>query len=421
MILPTYNSKRYVMLPSSVRLSACRENDNAALFLSILTLRSATLPNSRRLDWINIHSDLLQKIVGHNYRQTIDDLIQAEVIQCNENYSTGQNGNRGFTKSYRFHPKTNLKRTRLHEIIGAWAKQRIEPSQLPDSSNLKLAGMHYFNSLSRFALDLSGCHNKRLLTSQAYAVERFASGRHYAVRCRYGRLHSTLTAIPRRVRHLLRIDDDSDLTVLDVRSCQPLLLGHLFRTKNLPTFDGYRSGLCVRVTCDDDDGWLDQCQSGKLVETLRAFVRDMPGDVIARYSDRYGHERTSNLKTCSDRVFKQNILVPFFHRQEVTERHPVFEIIARHYPGIAEIVRTVKQDDHRCLARLLQSMESSLMIDALGERLAKFAPNEPIGTIHDAIVCKTAFAQMAEEHLIAVFQEIGLNPSVKKERLSISK
>jgi len=61
----------------------------------------------------------------------------------------------------------------------------------------------------------------------------------------------------------------------------------------------------------------------------------------------------------------------------------------------------------------LQCCESSLMIDALGNRLMRLDPDEAVGKIHDALVCKSCFAERAKAHVKAVFAQIGLNPGLE--------
>ncbi len=91
------------------------------------------------------------------------------------------------------------------------------------------------------------------------------------------------------------------------------------------------------------------------------------------------------------------------------------------FPFVYEIFNLIKRKDSTILPRLLQTIESKLMLDNIAKRIAIERPDMPFFTIHDSIVCPVEDEGYAAEVMIdEMVKAIGIHPSVKPERWSSS-
>jgi hypothetical protein len=86
------------------------------------------------------------------------------------------------------------------------------------------------------------------------------------------------------------------------------------------------------------------------------------------------------------------------------------------FPAVYNIFNLIKRGDSTVLPRLLQTVESRLMLDHIAKRIALERPRMPIFTIHDSIVCPVG----NEQYVAALMKQemasaIGINPTVKFE------
>ena len=86
------------------------------------------------------------------------------------------------------------------------------------------------------------------------------------------------------------------------------------------------------------------------------------------------------------------------------------------FPSVYDVFAKIKQKDKKMLPRILQSIESKLMLDIIAKRIADEYPNMPIFTIHESIVCPVG----NENYVAGVIKDemqkaIGMNPRVSFE------
>ena len=84
-------------------------------------------------------------------------------------------------------------------------------------------------------------------------------------------------------------------------------------------------------------------------------------------------------------------------------------------PAILQFLREwkIKAGDYKVVARVLQRLESVVMIDAVVPRL--LADNFYVGvlTIHDSLLVKAKDAEKAKRTIEDVFAQVGVHPKVK--------
>jgi hypothetical protein len=83
------------------------------------------------------------------------------------------------------------------------------------------------------------------------------------------------------------------------------------------------------------------------------------------------------------------------------------------FPEVYEVFRLIKVKDHTLLARLLQRIESTIMIQHAAKRIAEEKPNRPIFTIHDSIATTVG----NEDYVTSVIMEEVLKLTGLKVKL----
>jgi hypothetical protein len=141
---------------------------------------------------------------------------------------------------------------------------------------------------------------------------------------------------------------------------------------------------------------------------------------------KYDQHVTTDLRAVSLSAFKQASLIPLFDRPEQMEANPVFKIIVRDFPTIANFIRNAKSKSyhvgsrvisHQVIACMAQRYEAETIVDDVGAYLMQHHTDEPVATIHDAVLCRQAFAQTVQQIIKAQFERFGMSPAVKIEHL----
>lgn len=87
------------------------------------------------------------------------------------------------------------------------------------------------------------------------------------------------------------------------------------------------------------------------------------------------------------------------------------------FPTIYQIFYDIKKNDNSILPRVLQQIESHLMIDTIAKRIAVELPKAPIYTIHDCLATTekncVGFKKIMEEEFL---KDVGYKPHMKEEQ-----
>lgn len=86
------------------------------------------------------------------------------------------------------------------------------------------------------------------------------------------------------------------------------------------------------------------------------------------------------------------------------------------FPFVYEVFRFIKSKDKSLLPRLLQSIESYLIIDVIAKRISIEYPNAPIFTIHDSISTTEEYVEVVEQIMKEeLTKAIGHAPKLARE------
>lgn len=425
-----------VAIPSTIKLPDGKDGDKVAPFLQYLQVQTS-LTDERRLQrhWINIHWKKVRQLIGRDYAPSIRELERAGIIEVNHRYSTGQLSadGRPFPMSYRFGVEHCHGKSVSRPIKASWAKKRVRKVYEIDPENLRPAGMHFRRMVEHFSISPDALQDGKLSASWAQsAIIRCLNGEEFATRCDFGRYHCLASQLPREARKYLRVSGGSQLCVVDVSACQPLIVGALAadwsrdttRHQTPTSYYPYAARFCRSEIPKDVSRWIDLCESADKDKRLYGFLQDQlqatpeaAGVTIHRMDGRVVRR---DLKKMKPKEFKRSVLIPLFDDAAQTKTNPTFQLIERDFPTIAKFILWTKTGgSYQRTAWMCQMAESGVMIDDVGARLLRDFPEEPLQPIHDAIVCRAAFAETVRDIIRDCFQaSLGVLPNVEIESIA---
>lgn len=312
-----------------------------------------------RHEYINLHSVVLQSILGTHYAKNILDLlIKKNIIECDGKYHRGEKSfgyrftrkywestfKKGITISPRMFVRIEKNRKQQNDLaIGNDpVKKKIKESVEIVSFSVEEARMFvrdypYADELRR---------ERRTVLIESYPHFTYSTDS-------AGRFYHWISNLPTDLRQFIRYKGER-LYAIDVACCQPLLLASLYPEN-----------------CEEKSRYIDLVASGnfyKYVVTLmddhfdlefpaeKKFVKEMV------YADLFycSNERFTGLKS------------------RFTEQFPI----------LMEEAAKKKKEHHRNLPLLLQKLEAHLVIEEAGDLLQAAMDEKDFIfiTMHDAIV-----------------------------------
>lgn len=151
------------------------------------------------------------------------------------------------------------------------------------------------------------------------------------------------------------------------------------------------------------DTYIENVLKGGFYETLQEAFKEQLGYTI---KDR---------KEVKSAVFQLLFTPNRFYGQKQAEPKRLF---AQIYPEVYAVLKAIKKEDATLLPRLLQQIESHVILKVVAKRMQKLHPKVPIFTIHDSIVT-TASNQLLVEQVMrdAFTTTVGFSPTLATEFL----
>lgn len=98
------------------------------------------------------------------------------------------------------------------------------------------------------------------------------------------------------------------------------------------------------------------------------------------------------------------------------------KLFAELFPEVYKILSDIKRTDKTVLPRLLQSIESYLIVDVICKRISQELPNAPIFTIHDSITTTEEYIEDVRKIMEVEFEKkIGKAPMINYEEWDANK
>jgi len=245
------------------------------------------------------------------------------------------------------------------------------------------------------------------------------------------RLHGIFTYLMKELRHFVTYDGQP-LVSIDIKNSQPyfstLLLDSDFWKSKKSQSNKIRLGqvapelykVCMSdgITLSNSSKRLIQCgitaeQYKHLVEDGRLYeylLEELPKRLNSVFLTKHGH------RVAKRDSIKKEMLRIMYSRNNVTNREfyapsKAFESL---FPDVARTFRVIKKNDYKLLPKILQRVESHVVLKIICGRIAAEKPNLPIFTIHDSIVTTVGNEDYVKQVMLSVLQEkVGAAPRLE--------
>lgn len=256
------------------------------------------------------------------------------------------------------------------------------------------------------------------------------------------RLHSVLTNIQKDFRNFITYDGQQ-LVSIDIKNCQPYLTCLILN----PGFWDKNSGLPLTLY-DLPDNIQELFSSEKLLKQIKRFFTTLSESDITAYKRSVSSGMIyEEIMRIADRqrpagqplTTRNNAKILMFYLLFSANRgqhdDPMINNLKRIfttelYPKVAELFQVIKrnysdcqmEDPHSRLSRLLQAIESSIILHRCCERIWDEKEHSiPIFTIHDSIVTTLAHQEYVNTVMIEeLTQYIGMPPTLSIETWNIA-
>ena len=401
--------------------------------LYILHLITAIPATNKDLDcykgFVPIYSPVLQKKVK-NYREYLDYLIsRARVLITNNHYIVGLR-----SKGYQFNSRfsKNVKPVDVNDL----GLQSALKKESPLSANKKKRYSHvlkWYNSNLEIDFNLAMAYIKEDLNRKlknpnlrdydtkanqfknpyiqyncsSVNIERISNGIFVlSVDANVRRLHSAISNLKSEIRNCITYNGEY-LVSIDIKNSQPYISTGILKSSfwdsetkmhSNSDFEGYLSinsiskTLLKEIFQDNNKeifSFIMLSKSSEIKDSsdLQRYATLVQQGLFYEYfADEIGQELGidySDRKKVKAAVFQVLFTDNRFLGQEEARPKRIFK---DRFPNVYDLFAMIKRHDKTNLPRLLQRIESHLMLLVVAKRITKEKPRLPILTIHDSIV-----------------------------------
>lgn len=320
-----------------------------------------------------LDSRILKSKLGKNsdrlpnyYLYVIESLKEIGLVEVNEQFKYTKDGT-GNCKGYRI----NLKYPDRYEVSTTEDLFLVENKRIDD--------INYLNELKRLKLDemkfifLANFLPHDEKQRAFYIYNNWIHRSHFVTVDIYGRIHSLLTILDKRLRCCFTIDDGKQIKEWDIHACMPFLyLGIVLEHVNFRK--AKKLSLAELVASNHEIGtYVRWIQNGRFyIELYRAF-KELKGD-----------PKSSEVVKALKKSFFKNML--FSDTPAKDKELKIHKIFADLFPFINQsLIKFKRKEGHKAVAQTLQSLESELMNLTI-ERLRKNDPSRLYLRFHDAVL-----------------------------------
>jgi len=379
--------------------------------------------------FVNVNATKLQSRI-HNYKQYLDHLVEHQFILTDGIYIKGEKS-RGYlisgygisdSTSIRSIPITDyvvkknrrklinkynesLKRTsEQYNYLTKWFNEHLKIDYEQASKKILELYPPYKRPIGGKKKGEASRYTKILIASQAlYKLHK--QHFYYQVDENVNRFHSNLTNFKKELRNHITYNGNK-LVNVDIKNSQPLFSLILFKPefynpKSLHNI--YQYSHIFNLTPSLSPGifsfMLEEClQSIDKHHVKEYFDMVNSGDFYKCISDKMYPRSTFNKK-----LVKVMVLTVFFSDNRFIAQREAKDKKAfkTHFPEVYKVFSLIKKKDKRILARILQSIESNIIINKVTKRISMEQPELPIFTIHDSV----ATIQGYEDYVANVITE----------------
>jgi hypothetical protein len=390
--------------------------------------------------FVRLKCEYLRRFVGKSFQKVRQALVDAGVIDWDRHYIPG-------VRCMRYRITAEFERP---IIIICRDRQLVRAiNRFHKTAEGRLLPVHRWlrEKLAELVVDTDSAHSiisgmipsedspldeeqyRSLLSDQVITLQdQITTGTASLSRDDYGRVHTTLTRLPKSLRRCVTCHD-GPLVAIDLANSQPLFAGlvaleyecvkkkrsemrkwvsspktpyrrRLRKSQSHPTLSitmGQSSETTgTQGSCDfrlagppDLQDYLSLCESGRLYDSLKP-----------------PHMERAD--------FKHRFFIDVFFG---ADKHPsrIRREFAAQFPTMAAVICDLKKHDHARLAWMMQREESTLFIARICSRLMKERPKMPLYTIHDSLVTTEPHLDFIKGVATSEFYALGVTPTFKTE------
>jgi hypothetical protein len=375
---------------------------------------------------VPLKTDYLRSIIGRHHVDAVRRAaLEVGYIDRDCSYRAGRR-----SQTYWLLPPHDSAPARRREIadfalrrnLGMWHDSRRRQTARAQMPGVDAAvHEHLRRNLRRVTIDSAIDAAGQLPAARQIAVEDLLRGeaRFFSVD-RFGRMHTSMTNFPRDYRRFLRVDG-KPLVNVDVGEAQPIFVAifcaNFFdtdinlkggigpKTRDLPPSHTLYDGQTMMDNRHPNGVVFGRLDRAALPADLRAFLELCEGrGLYQAVADRLNKTRIE---------VKKRVLAALFDR--AWRRNAVSDALDELFPTVMEVLRRVKQPDHRRLAHVAQRMESGFMFGRVVPRIMAERPELFVATIHDSILTTRGNEEYVRQVMLDEFARLGLSPQVRAE------
>ncbi len=310
--------------------------------------------------------------------------------------------------------------------------------------------------------------------SRRYLIEMIKHERIYFQReGKDNRLHSTITNLPKDLRHFISFKGKEKLFSLDLKSSQPFFLAGLLHLlscqsteRDLKSFpssckesslaNNYLSDRILQCLNSIKDREIRKriCSSLSTMIWENEKPLDITGvttfiDLVVR-SDLYEYigrrfskdflYRVQTSIGVSDQFYNQNkeykewihfsslrdyvkiAVMEFLYSSPLNKERRCREIRRILPPVVSEVIDRMKKENKNQFPIFMQNLEASLIVDRITRKLTEQHPDMPLFTIHDSIATTKHYVPIVEQFIKDELQEFfGISPRLSIEHWTARK
>jgi len=399
--------------------------------------------------FVPISSTILQRKV-RNYRQYLDYLLKNHVIQTDNHYRKGKK-----SIGYRFFPQFS-KGIKEVEIEKDLSPSRVVKADRHLDQNLEKYGylFKWYNqnlqinselAMQFIAEDFERRISKestyeqtnlvgdphRQFSASELNINKIAAGDFsLSIDKSVHRLHSTLSNLRSALRNCLTYNGLT-LVSIDIKNCQPFLSTHLLNPFFWETKDSkYNKSRLLFINELSKELLLNIFNS----TSLYSFIMLCKRYKRSNYSDFHKYRKIVNEGTLYEFLTEKFSELGIHYVDRKSVKAAVFQILFTDnrflgqkdaqpkrlfkniFPNVYEIFSLIKRKNKTSLPRLLQRMESYLVLETITKRISEIYPEIPLFTIHDSIITTKGYENEVKEMInFGMIEKIGFAPKLSLE------
>ena len=381
----------------------------------------------RREGWVPLHHENMGTLFGTEKKwwKLRDGCVDAGFLECNRYAEIGK---RSFW--YRLTPEWDDRPTVRYVLTEPEMIRRFDKIEFRRraTEGWEPVHEHLWRCLHLAQIDEAAARRwtcragNRKQRRAAMLVDMINAREHQMKRDAHGRIHTTITRLPKKIRPSIRLAGMLT-SEIDIRCCQPCLLGlhtldcylkvnHPEETTHQQTFinpqkeeegdereKGINSIMEVedasiheKIPCDLTN-YINVCSGGTFYEEFAETIKVACGTVA---------ERNRVKRTACCLIFGE----PRPHQAK-------WKRFEKRWPTVAECLMALKEMDYKNVAHVLQGFESRLIIREVCGLMMERYSDVPVVTIHDAIMTVNDAVPVVCDLINQVWGKEGMCPQLK--------